>query len=79
MNQTKISTKTDKDGGFSRAVFRKRLEKDTSVSKFLVCCFCVLFSMAKSILRMGSCVRFCRHNISFLCTKCGEGSTWSVL
>ena len=45
--------------GFSRAVFRSRLEEKTPVTECLVCCVCVLFSMMKSMLRMGSCVRFC--------------------
>lgn len=36
-------------------------------------CLC-LFSVAKSMLRMGSCVRFCRHNILLLLIKSGEGS-----
>ena len=57
MNQTKISTKTDRDG-FSRAVFRSRLEQKTPVIERLVCYACVLFSMAMSMLRMGSCVSF---------------------
>ena len=53
MHQTKISTKIDK-GGFSLAVFRSRLEQKPPVTEYLVCCVCVLFSMAKSMLRMGS-------------------------
>ena len=53
MHQTKISTKTDKSS-FSPAVFRSRLEQKTTVTEYLVCCICVLFSMAKSMLRMGS-------------------------
>ena len=53
MHQTKISTKTDHDG-FSLAVFRSRLEKKIPVTECLVCCVCVLFSMEKSMLRMGS-------------------------
>ena len=57
MNQTKISTKTDRDG-FSLAVFRSRLEQKTPVIERLVCYVCVLFSMAMSMLRMGSCVSF---------------------
>ena len=57
MNQTKISTKTDRDG-FSRAVFRSRLEQKTPVIERLVCYVCVLFSMAMSMLRMGSRVSF---------------------
>ena len=43
-HQTKISS----------AVFRSRLEQKTPVTEYLVCCVCVLFSMAKSMLRMGS-------------------------
>ena len=78
MHQTKMSTKTDKDG-FSPAVFRSRLEQKIPVTECLACCVCVLFSMAKSIIRMNSCVRFCRHNILFLRTMCGEGSSQSVL
>ena len=35
-------------------------------TEFLACCVCVLFSMARSIIRMGSCVRFCCHNSLFL-------------
>ena len=59
MNQTKISTKTDRDG-FSRAVFRSRLDEKTPVIERLVyqCYACVLFSMAMSMLRMDSCVSF---------------------
>ena len=53
MHQTKISRKTDKSGFFP-AVFRSRLEQKTPVTEYLVCCVCVLFSMAKSMLRMGS-------------------------
>ena len=49
----KISTKTDK-GGFSPAVFRLILEQKTPVTEYLVFCVCVLFSMAKSMLRVGS-------------------------
>ena len=60
--------------GFSRAVFRSRLEEKTPVTECLVCCVCVLFSMMKSMLRMGSCVRFCWHNILFLRAKRREGS-----
>ena len=59
------------------AVFRSRLEQKNPVTKCLVYFVCVLFSMAKSMLRMGSCVRFCcpnDHNISFLRTMCGEES-----
>ena len=40
---------------------------------------CVLFSVAKSILTMGSCVCFCSHNLSFLCSKCRECSTDAVV
>ena len=62
MYQTKISTKTDKDA-FLPALFRSRLEKKIPVTESVVGCVCVLFSMAKSMLRMGSCVRFCCHSI----------------
>ena len=61
-HQTKISTKRDKDG-FSPAVFRSRLEQKTPVTECFVCCVCALFSMAKSMSRMGSSVRFCCHNM----------------
>ena len=53
VHQTKISTKTDK-GGSSPAVFRSRIEQKTPVTEYLVFWVCVLFSMAKSMLRMGS-------------------------
>ena len=53
VHQTKISTKTDK-GGFSPAVFRSRLEQKTPSTEYLVYCVCVLFSMAKFMLRMSS-------------------------
>ena len=76
--QTKISTKTDEDG-FSPTLFRSRLEQKFPVTEYLVCYVCVLFSMAKSVLRMGSCVRFCCHNMLLLRTMCGEGSSRSVL
>ena len=78
MHQTKISTKTDKHG-FSPAVSSSRLEQKTPVTEYLVSCVCVLYSMVKYVLRMGSCVRFCCNNILFLLTKSGEGSAWSVL
>ena len=58
-------------------MFRSRLEQKNPVTKCLVYFVCVLFSMAKSMLRMGSCVRFCfpnDHNISFLRTMFGEES-----
>ena len=51
MHQTKISTKTDKQG-LSPAVSSSRLEQKTPVTECLVCCVCVLYSMAKSVLRM---------------------------
>ena len=57
VHRTKISTKTDKDG-FSHAVFRSRLEQKIPATEYLGCCFRVLFFLAKSMLRMGSCVRF---------------------
>ena len=47
MQQTKILTKTDKDG-FSPALFRSSLEHKIPVTGCLVCCVCVLFSMATS-------------------------------
>ena len=47
--------------------------------KCLVVAFGALFSTAKSILKMGSCVRFGRLKILFLRTKWGEGSPCSVL
>ena len=80
MPQTKISTNTD----FStisplRCSLRSRLKQKVPVTECLACCVCVLFSMAKSILRMNTCVRFCCHNILFLRTMCGEGSSRSVL
>ena len=53
VHQTKISTKTGK-GGFSPAVSRSRLQQKTSFTEYLVYCVCVLFSMAKSMLRMSS-------------------------
>ena len=62
---TNISTRTDKDG-FSPAVFRSRLEQSAPVTEWLVNCLRVLFSTAKSMVIMGSCVRFCLHNMLFL-------------
>ena len=56
--------KTDQDG-FSRVLFRLRLEQKTPVPECLVCCVCVLFPMAISMLRMGSFV----DNILFLRKK----------
>ena len=44
--------KTDKDG-FLLLVFRSRLEQKIPVTQYLLYCICVLFFMAKSILRMG--------------------------
>ena len=49
VHQKKILTKTDKDG-FSPAVFKSRLEQKLPVNECLVCCVCVLFSTAKSIM-----------------------------
>ena len=77
VHQTKISRMTDKDS-FSPAVFRSRLQQKIPVTECLACCVCVLFSMAKSIIRMNSCFRFCCHNILFLRTMCGEGSSRAV-
>ena len=76
VHQTKISTNTD---SFSPAVFRSRLEQKISATKCLVCCVFVLFSMAESIVRMASYVRFCCYNILSLHTIYDEGSPWSVL
>ena len=53
--------------------------KKTPVTKRLVVAFGVLFSMAKSMLKMCSCVRFCCHKVLFLRTKRGKGSPCSVL
>ena len=39
----------------TKTVFRSRLEQKTPLTEELVCCVSVLFSMAKSILRMGVC------------------------
>ena len=58
MHQTQISMKTDKDG-FSPVVFKSRLDQKNPVIQCLVCCFCVLFLMAKSMERMASFVRSC--------------------
>ena len=49
VHQTKILTKTDKDG-FWPAVLKSRLEQKLPFHECLVCCACVLFSMAKSIM-----------------------------
>ena len=51
MHQTKISTKADKHG-LSPAVSSSRLKQKTPATECLVCCVCVLYSMAKSVLRM---------------------------
>ena len=56
--QTKISMKTDKDG-FLPAVFKSRKEQKNLVIECLLCCFCVLFLMAKSMERMANSVRSC--------------------
>ena len=53
VHQTKISTETDK-GGFSLTVFQVKTRKKIPVTLYLVFCVCVLFSMAKSMLRVGS-------------------------
>ena len=73
VHQTKISTKTDKDS-FSLTVF-----SSVPVTEYLVYCVCVLFSLAKSMLGMGSGVRFFCHNILFLRTMWGEGSSVSAV
>ena len=62
---------TDKDG-FSPAVFRSNSEQKSPVTECFVHCVCFLFSLAKFILTMGSCVFFCSHNLSFFRTKCRE-------
>lgn len=56
MHQTKISTKTEKDG-FWPAVPKSILELYI-ITESLVCYVCALFSIAKSMPRMGSCIRF---------------------
>ena len=48
MRQTKISTKTDRDG-LLPAVFRSRLGQKIPATECLVCRVCVLFSIAKSV------------------------------
>ena len=48
VRQTKISTKTDRDG-LLPAVFRSRLGQKIPVTECLVCRVCVLFSIAKSV------------------------------
>ena len=53
--------------------------KETPDTECLVVAFGALFSTAKSILKMGSCVRFGRLKILFLRSKCGGGSPCSVL
>ena len=78
VHQTKVSKKTDKDG-FSPAVFRSKLEQKIPFSECLVWLVRILFSMAKSMLRMGSCVRLCCYKILFLCTTCGGGSPSSAV
>ena len=58
----------------ARGVQVKIRTKKIPLTECLVFYVCVLVSVAKSMLRMSSCVRFCCHNISFLRTICGEGS-----
>ena len=53
MHETKIWSKADKDG-FCTAVITSRLEQKSPATECLVCCVCVLFSMKKSMIRMGS-------------------------
>ena len=57
------------EDGFSPAVFRSRLEQKIPATEYLVCCRCVLFSLAKSMLKMGSCVRFCWLIFQKLCLE----------
>ena len=54
-------------------------EKKLLLLNVCECCVCVMISTAKSMLGIGSFVRFCCHNILFLRTECDEGSPWSVL
>ena len=73
-SRTKTSTESDKDG-FSPAVFRLRLEqKKLLLLNVCECYVCVMFSMAKSMFRIGSCTRVCCHKILFLRAKCDKGS-----
>ena len=58
VHQTQISMKTDKDD-FSPVVFKSRLDQKNPVIQCLVCCFCVLFLMTKSMERMAIFVRSC--------------------
>ena len=44
-------------------MFRSRLQQKIPLTEYLVCCVCVLFSKAKTMLRIGTCVRFCCYNI----------------
>ena len=73
-HQTNISTKTDK-----RRFLAYGVQDKIPIPKYLVCCVCVLFSLAKSMLRMGICVCFCCHNILFHRTMRGKGSPRSVV
>ena len=80
MHLTKISTKIDK-GGFSPAVFRSRLEQKTPFTEWLVCCVCVLFSMAKSMLRKSSVfvsVAITFHSFAISATKVPHGQCLRV-
>ena len=45
---------------------------------FSLLCLCFVF-YEEIYDKNGLLVRFYRHNISFLRTKCGEGSPWTVL
>ena len=53
--------------------------KKFPITECLVCCGCVLFSIEESMLRMGSCARFCCLNILFVPTMCRNSSLRSVL
>ena len=62
LHQMKTSTKTE------NTVLRLRClgqdyNKKIPLTEYLVCCVCVLFSKAKTMLRIGTCVRFCCYNI----------------
>ena len=78
MHQTKIWTKADKDGS-STAVFRSRLEQKSPVTECLVCCVCVLFSMKKSMVRMGSWFVSVAMTFYFFALRVARESPWTVL
>ena len=71
VHQTQISMKTDKDG-FSPAVFKSRLDQKNPVIQCLVCCFCVLSLMAKSMERMAIFLRSCCLKFYFFELSAGK-------